>query len=135
MGKNYGKILERIIGKTESIIGSGLREAPTTMQITLKKAKNDQFGKGIQYIWVKLPILSVQWMNWSSILLFKAALQGHRFYCITTNNSPEHHLTQPLRKPFKGYHRQLNTHSFRTGAATSAKCAGVSASHLKALGR
>ena len=32
-------------------------------------------------------------------------------------------------------HRQFNTHSFRIGAATSAKHARVSDSHLKALGR
>ena len=32
-------------------------------------------------------------------------------------------------------HCQFNTHSFRNGAATSAKYAGVSDSHLKAFGR
>ena len=32
-------------------------------------------------------------------------------------------------------HRQFNTHSFRIGAATSAKHAGVSDLHLQALGR
>ena len=32
-------------------------------------------------------------------------------------------------------HCQFNTHSFRTGAATTAKHVGVSNLHLKALGR
>ena len=32
-------------------------------------------------------------------------------------------------------HHQLNTHIFKIGAAISAKCAGVSDLHLKALGR
>ena len=32
-------------------------------------------------------------------------------------------------------HHQLNTHSYKIGAAISAKCAGVSDSHLKALSR
>ena len=43
-----------------------------------------------------------------------------------------------LKKAFQELHmdhHQFNTHSFRNGAATSAKRAGVSDSHLKALGR
>ena len=55
--------------------------SPTTVQITLKKAKNDQFRKGhtIYIIWERLPTPSAQWMLWSSILLFKVAPQGHCF--------------------------------------------------------
>ena len=49
------------------------RNFPTTVHITLKKAKNNQFRKGIPYIWEKLPTLSAQWILWSSILLFEAA--------------------------------------------------------------
>ena len=47
-------------------------------------------------------------------------------------------FSSALKKAFQELHmdhRKFNTHSFRIGAATSAKRAGVSDSHLKALGR
>ena len=69
--------------------------SPTTIQITLKKAKNDQFRKGHTIYLGKLPTPSTQWMLWSSIWLFEPAPQGHCFYCQTTNHSPEHHSAQP----------------------------------------
>ena len=47
-------------------------------------------------------------------------------------------FSSALNKAFQEIHmdhHQFNTHSFRIGAGTSAKCARVSDSHLKALGR
>ena len=42
------------------------RASPTTIKITLKQSKNDQFRAGTTIYLGKTTMLSAQWMHWSS---------------------------------------------------------------------
>ena len=75
----------------------------------------------------------VQYMLWYNTLLGGVALQD-RFSYSQTAHSFSTALNEALEELQMDYF-QFNTHSFRIKAATSAKQAGISDSHLKALGR
>ena len=83
--------------------------SPTTVQITLKKAKNDQFRKGHTiYLGKKHPpSAKASTVCPVDALVQYLAIQGGTpeplFYCQTTDHSQEHHSAQPLRKSFKIY--------------------------------
>ena len=86
-------------------------------------------------MWEELLMRYVQYMLWCNTLPGGVALQDHflrqqmvdkRFIITALNKALEELQMDPS---------QFNTHSFRIGAATSAKQAGISDTHLKALGR
>ena len=112
--------------------------SPSLIQITIKQSKGDQFKKGAQIYLGKTthaicPVhalvhyLARRGSTPGPLFLFSDKKWLTRGTFSTALNSALEELQMDPSK--------YNTHSFRIGAATSAKQAGVSDSHLKALGR
>ena len=114
------------------------RESPTTVQITLKKAKNDQFRKGHAIYLGKTTHAVCPVDALVQYLAIRGGIPGPLFLLDNNQSLTRASFSSALKKAFQELHmdhQQFNTHSFRIGAATSAKRAGVSDSHLKAMGR
>ena len=110
----------------------------TTVQITLKKAKNDQFRKGHTIYLGKTTHTVCPVDALVHYLAIQGGTPGPLFLLPNNQSLTRASFSSALKKAFQDLHMdhcQFNTHSFRIGAATSAKRAGVSDSHLKALGR
>ena len=114
------------------------RISPTSIHITLKQSKNDQFRTGATISLGK----TTHAVCPVDALVQYIAIQGGTpgsLFLVSPNQSLTRALfSAALKKAFQELHmdhHQFNTHSFRIGAAISAKQAGVSDSHLKALGR
>ena len=112
--------------------------APTVVQITIKQSKTDPFRQGVQLYLGKTdtglcPVKAV----WA-YLATRDAIPGPLFKLANTQGLTRQEFLARLTRtltaagvPVKGY----TTHSFRIGAATTAKEAGVSDVHIKMLGR
>jgi len=114
------------------------RTAPKTIRLTLRQSETDQFRQGT-HIYLGTTnhnVCPVQALV--QYLANRGGTSGPLF--ILPNFKP---LTRAMYsaalanalKELKMDSRHFNTHSFRIGVATSAKRAGISDSHLKALGR
>ena len=111
--------------------------APTVVQITIKQSKTDPFRQGVQLYLGKTdtglcPVKAV----WA-YLATRDAIPGPLFKLANTQGLTRQEFSARLTRtltaagvPVKGY----TTHSFRIGAATTAKEAGVSDVHIKMLG-
>ena len=114
------------------------RTSPTSIQITLKQSKNDQFRAGTTICLGKTTHTVCPVDALVQYLVVQGGTPGPLFLLPSNQSLTRASFSSALNKAFQELHmdhRQFNTHSFRIGAATSAKHAGVSDSHLKALGR
>ena len=114
------------------------RTSPTTIQITLKQSKNDQFRTGTTICLGKSTYTVCPVDALVQYLAVRGGTPGPLFLLPNNQSLTRALFSSALKKAFQELHmdhRKFNTHSFRIGAATSAKRAGVSDSHLKALGR
>ena len=114
------------------------RTSPTTIQITLKQSKNDQFRTGSTICLGKTNHAVCPVEALVQYLAIRGGTSGPLFILPNNQSLTRASFSSAINKAFQELHmdhRQFNTHSFRIGAATSAKQAGVSDSHLKALGR
>jgi len=105
------------------------RASPTLLQVILKQCKNDQFRTGNQIFLGK---------TFQAVCPVEALVKYLSMRGSTQGPLPNKKALTRAYKSFKELKmdpHQFNTHSFRIGAVTSAKRAGVSDSHLKALGR
>ena len=112
--------------------------SPTTIQITVKQSKNDQFRAGTT---ICLGITTHAVCPVDALVQY-LAIQGGTLgllFLLPNNQSLTRALFRsPIKKAYPELHMdhcQFNTHSFIIGDATSAKHVGVSNSHLKALSR
>ena len=114
------------------------RTSPTSIQITLKQSKTDQFRAGATIYLGKTTHAICPVTALVQYLAMRGGTPGPLFLLPNNQSLTRTSFNSALNKTFQelnlDYH-QFNTHSFRIGAATSAKRAGLSDSHLKALGR
>ena len=112
--------------------------SPSLIQITIKESKGDQFKKGAQIYLGKTTHAICPVHALVHRLTRRGSAPGPLFLFSdkkwltrgTFSTALNRALVELQMDPSK-----YDTHSFRIGAATSAKQAGVSGSHLKALGR
>ena len=114
------------------------RVSPSLIQITLKQSKGDQFRKG-EKIYVGRTTHAVCPVH--ALVQYLARWGGAPeplFVFSDSKRLTRESFSTALNKALEELQMdpsQFNTHSFRIGAATSAKQAGISDTHLKALGR
>lgn len=114
------------------------RTTPTFLTLQLKQSKTDPFRAGVSLTLGKTdkevcPVTALM-----PYLAVRGPREGPLFITETHN-----YLTQPMfRSELKellqqaGLHtEEYNTHSFRVGAATTAKSVGISDNHIKVLGQ
>jgi len=114
------------------------RTSPTFIQITIKQSKTDQFRKGAHIYLGKTTRQVCPVDALVCYLAIRGGTPGPLFTLPNNQSLTRATFTTALNKAFQELHIdpcQFSTHSFRIGAATSAKCAGISNTHLKALGR
>ena len=111
------------------------KHSPSVIQVTIKQSKTDPFRQGVQLCLGKtdkeicaiLPYLAIRGANPGPLFIMQdgSHLTRQRFVSLITN------ALQLAGIDDKRY----TTHSFRIGAATTAKDAGISDVHVKMLGR
>ena len=114
------------------------RASPTLIQITLKQSKGDQFRRGTRICLGKTTHAVCPVHALVQYLARRGGTPGPQFLLPNNKSLTRESFSAALDGALKELHMDpghFNTHSFRIGAATSAKRAGVSDSHLKALGR
>ena len=114
------------------------RSSPTTIQVTIKQSKTDPFRQGVQLHLGKtgleicpinaiVPYLAVRGASPGPLFMFEdgSFLTRPRFATMISKTLRQAGIDD----------KQYATHSFRIGAATTAKEAGISDVHIKMLGR
>lgn len=114
------------------------REAPTVIQVHIKQSKTDPFRQGVHLYLGKtgnnicpveamLPYLAIRGATPCPVFILKdgSFLTRQKFAALVATCLGKANISD------KGY----STHSFRIGAATTAKEAGISDLHIKMLGR
>ena len=113
--------------------------SPTTIQITLKQSKNDQFKAGTTICLGKTTHAVCPVDALVQYLAIRGGTPGSLFLLPNNQSLTTALFRLALNKAFIQElhmdHHQFNTHSFRIGADTSAKHMGMRDLHLKALGR
>ena len=112
--------------------------SPTTIQIILKQSKNDKFRAGTTICLGKTTHAVCPVDALVQYLAMRGGTPAPLFLLPNNQSLTGASFRSALKKAFQELHmdhRRFNTHNFRIGAATSAKCVGMSHSHLKALGR
>ena len=111
---------------------------PQVIRITLKQSKTDQYRKGTHVYLGKTSHQVCPVKALTQYLTRRGSKPGPLFILPTNQSMTRVMFSTALKKAFQKLNmhpHHFNTHSFRIGAATSAKRAGISDSHLKALGR
>ena len=114
------------------------RVAPTIIWLTIKQSKTDPFRKGVKLclgrteavvcpIRALLPYLAIRGKAPGSLFISESGTSLTRAHFKTL-------LSATLKKAGLD-DSKYNTHSFRIGAATSAKAVGISDVHIQLLGR
>jgi len=114
------------------------RASPSLIQITIKHSKGDQFRKREQICLGKTTHAVCPVRALVKYLARQGGTPGPLFVWPNNKALARASFSSAINKAFQKLHmdpHDFNTHSFRIGAATSAKQAGMSDSHLKALGR
>ena len=114
------------------------RASLSLAQITLKQSKGDQFRKGAQIYLRRTSHAVCPVHALVQYLARQGGTPGPLFLFSDNKSLTKASFSAALNRALKGLQMdpsQFNTHSFRIGAATSAKQAGVSDSHLRVLGR
>ena len=114
------------------------RTAPTIIWLTIKQSKTDPFRKGVRLCLgrtgsVVCPIKAVL-----PYLAIRGSAPGSLFILESGAHLTRAHFKSLLSATLKSAgldDSQYNTHSFRIGAATSAKAVGISDVHIQLLGR
>ena len=114
------------------------RTAPTIIWLTIKQSKTDPFRKGAKICLGKTDLVVCPVKALLPYLAIRGSTPGSLF--ISENGLP---LTRAQFKTLLSTtlkragldDSKYNTHSFRIGAATSAKAAGISDMHIQLLGR
>ena len=108
------------------------------VQITIKQSKTDPFRQGVQLYLGKTDTCLCPVKEMWAYLATRDAIPGPLFKLANTQGLTRQEFSARLTRiltaagvPVKGY----TTHSFRIGAATTAKEAGVSDVHIQMLGR
>ena len=107
-------------------------------QITLKQSKGDQFRKGTQIYLGRTSHAVCPVHALVQYLARRGGTPGPLFLFSDNKSLTRASFSAALNRALKELQMdrsQFKTHSFRIGAATSAKQAGVSDSHLRVLGR
>ena len=111
---------------------------PQIIRITLNQSKTDQYRKSTH---IYLGRTSYQVCPAKALIRYldrRGGRPGPHFILPTNQLLTRVTFSEALSTIFQKlnmYPHNFNTHSFRIGAATSAKQAGISDSHIKALGR
>lgn len=114
------------------------RASPSIIQITIKQSKGDQFRKGAQIYLGRTNHAVCPVRALGQYLSRRGGTPGPLFLFPDGKNLTRPAFSAALHKALEELQidsSQFNTHSFRIGAATFAKQAGMSDSHVKALGR
>ena len=114
------------------------KHIPSVIQVTIKQSKTDPFHQGVQLCLGKtdkeicpvnaiLPYLAIRGANHGPLFIMQdgSHLTRQRFASLITNTLQLAGIDD----------KRYTTHSFRIGAATTAKDAGISHVHVKMLGR
>ena len=114
------------------------RSSPTVVIVTIKQSKTDPFRQGVQLFLGKtgsdicpvsgiLPFLAIRGSRQGPLFVLKdqSLLTRQKFAALLSTTLSEAGIND----------KRYATHSFRIGAATTAKEAGIADSHIKMLGR
>ena len=110
-----------------SDVALGNHTSPTTIQIMLKQSKNDQFRTGTTICLDKTTYTVCPVYALVQYLVIRGGTPGPLFLLPNNQSLTRELFSSALKKAFQELHmdhRKFNTHSFRIGAATSAKHAG-----------
>ena len=114
------------------------RASSSLIQVNTKQSKGDQFRKGAQIYLGKTGHAVCPVQALVQYLFRQGGAPGLLFLLSNSKWLTRQAFSKALNEAFEELQMdssQFNTHSFRIGAATSAKQAGMSDSHVKALGR
>ena len=114
------------------------RDSPSVIQLHIKQSKTDPFRKGVRLFLGKTGTDVCPLKAILPYLVVRGTKPGPLF--LTADGLPLtrqkfHNCLSTLLKNIGLSASQYNTHSFRIGAATSAKDAGISDTHIQMLGR
>ena len=114
------------------------RDSPSVIQLHIKQSKTNPFRKGIRLFLGKTGTDVCPLKAILPYLVARGTKPGPLF--LTTDGLPLkwqkfHNCLSTLLKNIGLPASQYNTHSFRIGAATSAKDAGILDTHIQMLGR
>ena len=99
------------------------REDPRLLQVAIKQSKTDPFRRGVD---IYLAYLALRGCQASPLFITQ---QGKGITCLAFSSALD-----PLLSKLQLNHKHYNTHSFRTGAGTSATQAQIPDSQIKMLG-